>query len=183
MNVNEAIGRILEALNEFEGVRKGRWTRRQWTRKTLTALCTVGQELGYSVYAANVEGAAGGEWLYDACWLEGEKWLTSVAMVAESEWGDVSRIEDAFQKLLVARAWLRVMVCDGWWQPGCDDTEGRATAERLKSWVGEFRDGSKGDTYLLIIYEWRKNRRYARRYRLTVSAAGKPPRLERLQPG
>ena len=180
MNENGSIAQILEALDRFEGVQKGRWTRRQWTRRILTALCSVGQELGYTVYAANVEGAEGGEWLYDACWLDGEKWLTSVPMVAECEWDDVEHIEDDFQKLLVARASLRVMVCDGWWHPGCDDTEGRSTAERLKRWVGKFEDGSEGDTYLLIIYEWRKNRRYTWRYRLTASAAGKPPTLEQL---
>ena len=101
-------------------------------------------------------------------------------MVAECEWGNFGAIEDDFQKLLVARASLRVMVCDGWWLPGCDDMEGGATAERLQEWVGEFEDGRAGDTYLLIIYEWQEGHRHSWRYRLTANDAGEPPTLELL---
>ena len=99
-------------------------------------------------------------------------------MVAECEWGNFGDIEDDFQKLLVARASLRVMVCDGWWQP--DDNEGRSTVDRLRQWIREFNGSRPGDTYLLIIYEWRRQRRRSWRYRLSVNNTDESPIAERL---
>lgn len=180
MSEKETIGLILDALGPLEGVQQGQWSRGEWTRQVLTQLCRVGQNLGFSVCASRVDGADWGEWVWDVCWLAGKKNLRSVAMAGECEWDDVEHIKEDFQKLLVARASLRVMVCDGWWQPGCDDTEGRATAERLQRWVGEFEGGSEGDKYLLIIYEWHEKRRRSWRYRLTAADVGELPTLERL---
>jgi len=57
------------------------------------------------------------EWLFDQSWLEYEKdefgklqYLKRMAMAMESEWGDEGDIKDDFEKLLVARADLRVMI-------------------------------------------------------------------------
>ena len=97
---------------------------------------TLGSGLGFSVCASNVDSADWGEWLYDVSWLHGKRWLRSVPMVAECEWGNFGDIEDDFQKLLVPRASLRVMVCDGWWLP--DDNNGKVTADRLAQSVCEF---------------------------------------------
>ncbi len=178
MSRREMIRKILAALDKFEGVEKDRWTAGQWTRKILTALCGVGSRLGCSVCASRVDNADWGEWLYDCCWLAGSKWLKTVLMVAECEWRSLGDIEDDFQKLLVARASLRVMVCDGWWLD--DDTEGKATVDRLSHWVREYEDSRVGDTYLLIVYEWHEGRRRSWRYRLNVDATGELPTRVRM---
>lgn len=180
MDVDGSIHQILGALAEFEGVRKGRWNKGEWTRKIKTALCTVGSDLGYSVCASGVRNANWGEWLYDVSWLEGNPWLRSVPMVAECEWGDLEGIKANFQKLLVARASLRVMICNGWCLPDIDDTKGEQTAEHLGQWVREFEKNRAGDTYLLIIYEWHERRRRSWRYRLSVNETGGLPILEPL---
>ena len=181
MNRGETIERILFALDEFEGVRQGRWTQAQWTRSILTALCGVGQDLGYISCATGAKNADWGEWLFDACWLDGRQGLRSVPMVAECEWEHMGEIEADFHKLLVARASLRVMVCDGWCQPDVDDANGRATAERLRRHVREFQDSRIDDTYLLIIYEWHERKRRSWRYRMRVNARGMLPTLESLR--
>ena len=180
MNVTETIERILGALEEFEGVGRDRWSEAEWTGRILTALCGVGRELGHTVCASGVPGADWKEWLYDVCWLDGKQGLRSVPMVAECEWGNADRIEAEFHKLLVARASLRVMVCDGRWQSGVDDSKGRATAERLRSHVRRFQDSRVDDDYLLVVYEWHEDRRRSWRYRLRVNMRGKMPTLESL---
>jgi len=178
MNRTRTIERILGALDEFEGVGRDRWSDAEWTRRILTALCGVGRELGHIVCASAVPGADWEEWLYDMCWLDGKQGLKSVPMVAECEWGHVDDIEAEFHKLLVARASLRVMVCDGWWQPGVDDSKGRATVERLRQHVRRFQGSRVDDSYLLVVYEWHENVRRSWRYRMHVNVRGKLPTLE-----
>ena len=171
MSVDQMIHQILKAIDEIEGqTDRQQWTDKEWTRKIKTALCEVGKGNGYSVCASSVDTVTDhGEWLYDVCWLDYDAvdggWLRGMPMAAESEWGDMGAIEDDFSKLLVARASLRVMVCNG----GClpDDTQGRATAERLQQSVGEYNGSRVGDTYLLIVYEYL----HSWRYRLDVTQA------------
>ena len=71
-------------------------------------------------------------------------------MVAESEWGSPKAVEYDFQKLLIARAKVRVMVYDG----GVASKRNRRNQpilNRLREHVGAF-NGTQGDTYLLIPY-------------------------------
>ena len=178
MNLTEIIEQILGAIDQFEGVAQERWSKTEWTRRILTALCDVGTRLGYTVCASNVDSADWGEWLFDVCWLHGKRWLKAVPMVAECEWENFGDIEDDFQKLLVARASLRVMVCDGWWLS--NDTKGKATADRLAQWVCEFEGSRIGDTYLLIIYEWHQGNRRSWRYLLCSNGTGNLPTFESL---
>ena len=174
MSVDEMIHQILKAIDELEGeIDRDQWTDERWTRKIKSALCKVGKRNRYSVCASSVDTDKDhGEWLYDVCWLKyGENdgdehvWLRCMPMAAECEWGNLGDIEDDFSKLLLARATLRVMVCNS--GRLSDDSEGRVTAERLQQWVREFARSQVGDTYLLIIY---KNLE-SRRYRLDVTRA------------
>lgn len=179
MRRTEAIERILGALDEFEGVERNLWSQAEWTRQILTALCGVGQAMGY-VCASDTAGADWGKWLYDICWLDGRQGLRSVPMVAECEWGHVDEIEADFHKLLVVRASLRVLIFDGGSSVGAEDSRGRATLDRLSKRVRRFEGSRVGDTYLLIVYEWHENRRRSWRYRLQVNARGKLPTSEPL---
>ena len=87
-----------------------------------TALCNAYRDRQFHRCATGVDkGAAdGGEWLYDVLCLRYTRkgWLRRVVMVAECEWGNQDQIWYDFEKLLVARADLRVMVFDGRVKPG-----------------------------------------------------------------
>ena len=71
-------------------------------------------------------------------------------MVAESEWGPLREIKYDFQKLLLARAKVRVMVYDGG-VASERNRRHRPILKRLHELVGAF-NGTEGDTYLLISY-------------------------------
>ena len=130
-----------------------------WTREILTTLCNLGKCLNYEAWAAGTsrnpvpnEYRERGEFLYDVSWrkLDNCGRIISFPMVAESEWGPLREIEYDFQKLLLARAKVRVMVYDG----GVASERNRKNKPILK-WlhelVGAF-NGTQGDTYLLIPY-------------------------------
>ena len=72
-----------------------------------------------------------GEWLYDVTWLkyerqrDGLEWpataLIEAPLVAECEWGRGKNLEyivEDFEKLLLARADVRLMIFDGNHKPG-----------------------------------------------------------------
>ena len=127
------------------------WGDREWTKRVLTRLCRLGKNLHFSTWAAGVSSkyANGGEWLYDVTWLDSDDgiFLASVPMVAECEWSNIGEIESDFQKLLVVRATVRVMVYDAEYYDGKMED----SASRFCEWVGAF-EGTRGDTFLLIAY-------------------------------
>ena len=150
----EASQIISAILREFEQVVEPELRRTRpdgstaYTREILTGLCRVGKGLGCDTYAAKVddEHRTGAEWLYDTTWLEldHEGRIKSIPLVAECEWGSRAAVEHDLQKLLVARATLRVMV----YQPG---RTGWKLAHRLMEWL-EVCPATHADTYLLIAY-------------------------------
>jgi len=89
-----------------------------------TALCLACRDFDPTLdpYATGVDedAAEGGEWLYDVTGLryDDDGFLTRVALAAECEWGPQDQIYYDFEKLLLVRADLRVMVFDGSRQPG-----------------------------------------------------------------
>ena len=155
MAPNRIVRRVVEAFRVLEErLRKEdfRESNVGWTREVLTALCTLGQDLGYKVGASHVrtELRDWGEWLYDVHWAEYDEdgWLRELALVAESEWGNLAAIDVDFQKLLVARATVRVFVYEG------RKIDGGAigVANKLTEYVSAFQ-GRRGDTYVLVAYE------------------------------
>ena len=58
-------------------------------------------------------------------------------MVAECEWGAPERIKEDFDKLLLARASVRLMICEGNKKPGSNRSN--EIAEELAKRVKEFR--------------------------------------------
>ena len=144
-------------------------------------LCNIGRRFDCSVYASSnfvdKKEKCGGEWLYDITWCKYEnKLLKSVPVVAECEWGDLPQIKDDFEKLLLARAAVRVMVFDGMY---CKNGA-EAIANKLCSWVGSFEGSRKGDTYLLVGYE-RDGKIWCFQYfKISVNDPGQQPMLTRL---
>ena len=93
------------------------------TQAVKTALCEACNDIeNVATFAAGVGGAAGGEWLYDVTALlydiPDENSFSRTVLVAECEWGNEENIMIDFQKLLLARADVRVMAFDGTWHPG-----------------------------------------------------------------
>ena len=111
-----------------------------WTKAISTMLCELGQGFDYQVGARGLNFGYG-EWLYDITWLEYSRgWqpgpdnhLIDAHLAAECEWGGLSAIKDDFEKLLLARASVRLMIYDGNQSPGTG-----AIAELLKKYIGNY---------------------------------------------
>ena len=155
--------RIIEKLEELyqqQGTRPG------WTGLVKTAFIQLAAEQGYrvctslseetkqSVEIQKLDCVEWGEWLYDLVWYAYEKEeetgverTTSVPLVMECEWNiSLKDIALDFDKLLVANADLRVLVC-GWYGPGEPD----ALINYCRRAVQSFAQGRLGDRFLLCI--------------------------------
>ena len=128
-----------------------------WTKAVKTKLCDIGRGFDYQVCASGVEGASP-EWLYDVIWRECEcDLLAGVPLVAESEWAK-DRWDDYwkeiiydFNKLLLAREAVRVMIFDG---SGRNTNPGsKAIAERLAARVRKFYGPCAEEGWLLAGWE------------------------------
>ena len=127
----------------------------KWTKAVKTELCRIGRDsFGCKVYAAGVprNKRDGGEWLYDVTWLEyeegGDGELTDLHLAAECEWGEDQDIEDDFEKLLLARAGVRVMIIDGGVKP-----DSQKIADWLAGKVRKFNGSRADDAWLLAVVE------------------------------
>jgi len=108
MNLETEIQNILDNIAlDAEGKS---WGDREWTKQIKSRLAGLGRKYKYWVYASQAENIDGGEWLFDLTWLNysGNN-LINVELALESEW-NTNSINDDFQKLLLARAELRVMI-------------------------------------------------------------------------
>ena len=132
----------------------------QWTKEILTTLCNLGKCLNYEAWAAGTsrnpvpnEYRERGEFLYDVSWrkLDNCDRIISFPMVAECEWGPLREIEYDFQKLLLARAKVRVMAyyAKGIQSARCEWNQ--IYRDRLCELVGAF-NGEQKATYLLIVF-------------------------------
>lgn len=143
MNTEEIIQAII---NKFKGLSENQYH----TSGILTALCEVGQnDFDYSVHASSrfVKcKKAGGEWLYDMTWYEpyDKKAMKSIPLAAECEWKTMGAISDDFQKLLCARATVKVLIYDEKW------FEKNAAQEKFSEWIKNYNDSQNGDTYLFV---------------------------------
>ena len=180
MNPDKIIQEILKDFKTLKSTLADEWRQPIWTKAVLTSLCRAGSCLDFTVWAAHVDkqDKTGGEWLYDVTWCEADdkNFLKSVPMVAECEWGDLDKIEEDFQKLLLARAAVRVMIFEGKWLKGGSE----AIANKLRDWVGAFEGSRKGDNYLLVAYEVNDGVWYFSYYNILVDDPGYPPILKSL---
>ena len=117
------------------------WSNREWTQQVKDLLIRVGVEKGCIPYPH----CGRGEFLYDVIWLQTtdgtvEGLLDHVPLVAEIEWGSKGDVRYDFQKLLVARADVRMMIFED---------QGRLL-EELRAHV--VRVAQNGDNYLLARY-------------------------------
>ena len=89
-------------------------------------------------------------WLYDITWLEYERdgLLVDTPLVAECEWKSFGEIVYDFEKLLLARAGVRLMIFGGYIKPGSKEI-----AKRLAERVREFNGSRVEDAWLLAAWE------------------------------
>ena len=133
----------------------------KWNPAVKTELCKIGRDrFGYYVCARDVDetDCDQGEWLYDVTWLEYEKngrielkarrKLVDAPLVAECEWGGLGDIYDDFEKILLARVSVRLMIFDGTYEPGSKEI-----AKRLAERVREFNASRAEDAWLLAAWE------------------------------
>lgn len=146
---------------------------KQWTEKVLTTLCKLGEKLDYKTRATGVPDG-GSEFLYDAIWINTDSGnrICSVPMVAECEWGNLEQVSYDFQKLLLARSKVRVMV---YWT-GANREIQEGLFDRLLEQVKTF-NGTMGDTYLLI---GRLPENTFQFHQIIDQGPGNPPKLKRL---
>ena len=156
--VRSDVERVLTEIAQNEQMR---WKKRKgWTSEIMQKLADVVQSPPYDciyVFAKNIKSnkqktSWHGEWLYDLCWLQYDdnddsEHILRMPLALECEWGtDIDILED-FQKLLLSRAALRVMVF------GENNESTEKTVQILKEQIKSYRDGSPDDCYLLVGFE------------------------------
>ena len=89
------------------------------------------------------------EWLYDVTCLkyDDDGYLTRVVLAAECEWGPENAIYYDFEKLLLVRADLRVMIFDGHRQPGYE-----ALFAVFAQYIGRCTQTEIGDEWLFAAW-------------------------------
>ena len=133
---------ILDKINS-DGL-KYEWSDTEWTKQIKSRLCDRGKNKGYFVYASSADGKDGGEWLYDLTWLNYSEdgLLINVELALESEWS-IKGIDDDFQKLLLCRAEMRMLVFQA-----KSISEAKEKISNLKRQIARFTKSLKGDIYL-----------------------------------
>ncbi|MBP6310693.1 MAG: hypothetical protein KA408_00370 [Flavobacteriales bacterium] len=144
--------------------------RKNWTWAIKKAFIELGDHNGYKVCTAcndgqhadlkkgNIECVEWGEWLYDLVWYTDVIYnapLTtrtlSVPLVVECEWDNsISAIAMDFDKLLVANADLRVLVCSAY-----NNFPAQHIIDYCEAAVRGYEQGRKGDCFLLCIMDGR----------------------------
>lgn len=116
----------------------------------------LGQSLGYLVAVSGWLRRNEGEWLYDMVWYKLDSgFFVEQAMVLESELNrslsvqQNDEVDGDFQKLVQARAGIRVWVCS------CSNS--RLAQQHLsacKRQIERFSETRDGDTYVFLVHDW-----------------------------
>lgn len=130
-----------------------------WTQAIKISIGRLGQEYGFPVACSGYSGAQWGEWHYDLCWLDyqrnspddglhdEENHLLGLPLALECEWGNLSYVWEDFQKLLVSRALLKVMV----FQEDSKNSVCQIT-EYLKRCISSYSESDFDGSYVLLGY-------------------------------
>lgn len=133
-------------------------TEKDWTREILLQIGRLAKsgDQKYEVCAIGSPEFEHSEFLFDMCWLEygpDREFLRRAALILESEWGGQQDIYHDFEKLLLGRAILKVMIFSA-----KSATEMEATYSQLDTYVERFEDGDPSETYLLACFLGAENR-------------------------
>ena len=130
----------------------------EWTHRLLIEMGRVAEDFGFSVCPTFEKSRNSGryrtrdpEWLYDLIWFENNKAgdvcsLKDVKLVLECEWSHyTSDVQYDFEKLLVAKAPLKVLIAEDW-------QESESVIDMVTREVSGFSNTSKGECYLIALY-------------------------------
>jgi hypothetical protein len=144
-----------------------------WTAGVKEALRRMGKKRNLCVYPSP-ERWYESEYLLDLIWLDERKSSPRrgvVELAAEIEWGRVDDVRYDFEKLILVKAPLKLMVCDPW--SGNDAEELLPTLSRSLEFYADHR---RGETYLVADLEWNGAKRQLalRSYVWEPTADGRP---------
>ena len=145
----EKLERRLNDLAEEASRSDDGWLDGKWTEKVKQLLVQLAGNK-YQTYASGVPEATDGEWMCDVVWWNSGKdeLLRSIPLVAECEWPKKEQdVWDDFQKLLIIRADVRVMIFSDN-SPPADSS----LVKELKKQIEYFDSSQEGDTYLFASY-------------------------------
>jgi hypothetical protein len=120
-------------------------TDREWTTQIKEDIGSLGVAHGWAVCTSGFEGRFECEWLYDLIWYRSnpDNHLADVYLVLESEWGiKQSDIKYDFEKLLLAKATLKVMVFQAY------DQDISGVFSLLERGIRTFQKHSANETYI-----------------------------------
>jgi hypothetical protein len=129
------------------------WSEPRWTREVKRVVGVIGTRHGFAVCASGWPKIFYEEWLFDLVWYKNDKndRLVSVPLVLESEWSlSFEEVKYDFEKLLVAKAQLRILVHQARTKAALEDVQ-----RKLITLVSEFEGSTKGDRYLFAGWDYK----------------------------
>jgi hypothetical protein len=127
--------------------------RSKWTGFVKTSIGDLGKNLGYMVSASGYKGADQGEFLYDMIWYElgddGFVLRQQMAMECENNISPSNCVDDDFQKLVQARADVRV-----WVSTAVNSSDIEQHIRNCESQIRKFYGSQPGDQYVLLFFNW-----------------------------
>jgi hypothetical protein len=146
LNSSQAAAAITAILRDLPG-RMGRdRPNSEWTRSLKEEIGNLGVRSEWKVSTSGFSNHFEQEWLYDLTWFrnDAEGYLCDVGLVLESEWEHpYASIKQDFEKLLLAKSPLKVMVFEGY-------TKNLAAhLNSLKQGISAFRCKTASEIYIL----------------------------------
>lgn len=125
-----------------------------WTYEIKKRLAELGRRYEYKTCTSGFKDECDSEWLYDLVWYkeEGEgdsKTLIDVPLVLESEWNILfPPIKYDFEKLLVANARLKVMICQS------NNINKEHRLNYFRDAVAKYQINKNDDVYLIALLDY-----------------------------
>jgi hypothetical protein len=154
--VDDIEKRVQEAITEgAEAAAAAHGGNPEFTVAIKESLTRLGKKLGYRVCTTLPNIADYPEWLWDLTWVRGGDKagvfeLSDMPLAVESEWKEDfgKEILSDFQKLMVARAWLRVMVFQ------TPNAEVKMRFDQLREAIRTYSGTQPGDRYLFACWNY-----------------------------
>jgi hypothetical protein len=136
-----------------------------WTAAVKQTMGDLGKRLKFYVAASGYQSADQGEFLYDMVWyeLDGQGNQLSQPMVMECQWkcAHPAEVDDDFQKLVQARADVRV-----WVAVSANASEIDGHVANCEKQIRLFRGSLAGDQYIFLFFEWASRTHALRTFKL-----------------
>ena len=129
-----------------------RGARLGWTGEIKKVMGDLGKSLQYEVAASGYSRADQGEFLYDMVWYQLDRgFVLRQPMVMEVEYAisPANTVDDDFQKLVQARADVRV-----WITPCANSSDIDRHVANCEEQIRLFRARQVDDQYVLLFFEW-----------------------------